>query len=94
MKAMHISEWRTRRVVAVILGYWFALVAVTGLTCYREGMATMAAYEAQHPEQQNILFIFNVGLDGRLIAALFIVPPLAFLAYRQWVQRRSTPPAV
>ena len=91
---MHISEWRLRRVIAFILGYWVGLAVLMGLTCYRPGIALMSAYEARHPEQQDVLFIFDSGLDERLIAALFIVPPIAFLAYRDWVGRRSTPPAV
>ena len=91
---MNISEWRTRRIVAVILGYWIGLFVLLGVACYHRATAYMAAYERQHPEQHNVLFIFDDGFDERLIAALIIVPPLAFLAYREWSRRRSLPPAV
>lgn len=93
--AMRIQEWRTRRVVALVLGYWTALLVLVGVSCYRNGTAAMKAYQSMHPGQGDFLVTFDPGWNPWFVAAFLVVPPIGLVGYRAWARRpKGTRPAV
>ena len=92
---MRIKDWRTRRIIAVVLGYWTILALLLGVSCYRRGKAAVAAYQASHPEHGDFLVEINSGWNGWVILVLALIPPVALIGYRLAVRKRVGPrPAV